>query len=154
MNSFQYRKFKRSQPSKFFPTSLQTYHFRSLSDECKLNETAIIINCIKKPILWKLLNMFMLLFIKIPIKYGKNWNIYSIILLRRNNILLAYIQLHSSVYGRYLNSSKNQYNTSVYITVVHVGIILFQMLLNILAQVTHISNIVCAEELNTEGLLQ
>ena len=71
MNSFQYRKFKRSQPSKFFPTSLQTYHFRSLSDECKLIETAIIINCIKKPILWKLLNMFMLLFIKIPIKYGK-----------------------------------------------------------------------------------
>ena len=95
----------------------------------------------------------MLLFIKIPIKHGTNLNIYSIILLRRNNILLAYIQLHSSVYGRYLNSSKNRYNTSVYITVVHVGIILFQMLLNILAQVTHTSNIVCAEELNTEGLL-
>ena len=52
-----------------------------------------------------------------------------------------------------IKSSKIQLNTSVFITVVHVGAVLevnrsfFKCFLNIFAQVTYISNIVCAEKL-------
>ena len=70
MNSFQYKNLKEIDRHIPPPHIASNLPYQAIVRWVYI-ETVIVINCIKKTILWELLHIFMLIFIKRPISYWK-----------------------------------------------------------------------------------